>query len=196
MNNIHFVEKGGASEPAFLCEEHAQKIAPFDAVSEPMDPSDEPCVVCFARHKDELIEVATDIIGTDGGGMPPFLNLVAGLLGARTEGDDEGADVFRAALGGIERAITNVQEIRFDRFNVGDAVVFTSEVARPPHVTVPFGSRGAVELIWSESIRIKLDRPVAGGDSAEYDAVWFGGEGGRDWRAEFLDGVRKTRAPA
>ena len=196
MNNIHFVEKGGASEPAVLCEEHAQRIEPFDAVSEPMDPSDEPCVVCFARYKDELIEVATDIIGTDGSGMSSFLNLVAGLLEARAEGDDEGADVFHAALGGIERAITNVQEIRFDKFNVGDAVVFTREVARPPHVTVPFGSRGTVELIWSESICIKLDRPVTGGDSVSYDAVWFDGEGGHDWRAEFLDSVSKTRASA
>ena len=195
MNNVHFVERRGASEPAVLCEEHAQGVKPFDAVSEPIEPSEEPCVICLARDKDALLEIAADIIGLDGRGMATFLNLLAGLLEARAEVDDEGGDVFRAALGGIERALANVQEIRFDKFNVGDVVVFTREVSRPPHVTIPFGATGKVELIWSESVCVRLDRPVTGRDSASYDAVWFDGEGGHDWRGEFLDCVRRKQAP-
>ena len=190
MNNVYFVEKGGASEPAVLCEAHAQGIKPFDAVSEPLDPSDDPCVVCFARAKDELLELATEIIDADGSGMLPFLRLIAGLLDARTEFGDEAEEIFRAALGGVDRAIENVLEILFDKFDEGDAVEFTRDVTRPPHFVVPSRATGRVGRIGGGMVSVTLDRPARGGGSDELSIVLF------DDKEEFLHSIRKSRPPA
>ena len=185
MNNIYFVQKGGASEPAALCEDHARRIEPFDAVSEPMDESDEPCVVCLARAKDELLEIATELIDADGSGMLPFLRLLAGLLEARTGAGDEFEEIFRAALGGVDRAIENVAEILFDKFNAGDAVVFTRDVQRPPHFVIPAHATGRVERIGGGMVSVTLDRAVRGGGADDLIAVLF------DDKEEFLHSVRR-----
>src|SRR5215210_5129663 len=147
MNKVYFVERGGVPEPTVLCDKHAQEEVPFDAVSEPLEETDDPCVVCFEQLKEEMLEIATEIIDTDGRGLRTYLGLLAGLLEARAEAGDESEDVFRAALVGVERAIANVIEIEIDRFNEGDAVEFTRDVARTPRFTVPSGARGRVELM-------------------------------------------------
>lgn len=191
MNNIYFVQKGGASEPAVLCEDHARRIEPFDAVSEPMDESDEPCVVCLARAKDELLEIATELIDADGSGMLPFLRLLAGLLEARTGAGDETEieDIFRAALGGVDRAIENVVEILFDKFDAGDPVVFARDVHRPPHYVIPARATGRVERIAGGMVTVTLDRAVRGEGADDLRALLF------DDKEEFLHAVRKLRPP-
>lgn len=189
MNNIYFVQKGGASEPAVLCEEHARRIEPFDAVSEPMDESDEPCVVCLARAKDGLLEIATEQIDADGGGMLTFLRLLAGLLEARTDSGDEFEEIFRAALGGVDRAIENVVEILFDKFDAGDAVVFARDVQRPPHYLIPARATGRVERIAGGMVTVTLDRAVPGEGAGDLRALLF------DDKEEFLHAVRKLRPP-
>ncbi|MFL6284469.1 MAG: hypothetical protein ACJ74Q_15095 [Pyrinomonadaceae bacterium] len=193
MNRIYFVQVGGSSEPIPLCERHAGDESPFDAVSEALDETDEACVICSKRLNDEMLEVATEIIDTDGRGLRAFFNLLAGLLEVRADADDESSDLFRAALDGVERTVSNVGEIEIDRFSEGDAVLFAREVKRPPHFTVPMGTRGHVTLLRGLNICVTLDREVSGQDNEDYNAVWFEGAAGRH---EFLDAVRKLPPPA
>jgi hypothetical protein len=196
MNNVYFVEKGGVSEPTVLCDRHAQEEVPFDAVSEALEETDDPCVVCFEQTKEEMLEIAAEIIDTDGRGLRTYLGLLAGLLEARAEAGDEYEDVFRAALSGVERAAANVIEIEIDNFDEGDAVEFTRDVARPPRFTVPSGARGRIVLLRGKSVCVNLDRTISGHDSEDYDTVWFDGDDGHDHRTEFLDSVRKVGPPA
>jgi|SRR5947209_12407531 len=192
MNKVYFVETDGASEPKVLCDDHAQRETPFDAVSDALEETDEPCVVCFERAKEEVIELATEIIDTDGRGLRTYLGLLAGLLEARVDSGDESSDVFRAALAGVERAVENVTEVEFDKFSEGDAVEFRRDVARPPHFTVPSGACGRIVLLRGKSVCVNLDSTISGHDSEDYDSVWFDGDDGHDHRTEFLDSVRKV----
>ena len=89
MNKIYFVSRRGASDLAVLCDAHAAAHGPtYDAVSEPLDDSDEHCVLCLERLKGELLETATEIIDVDGRGLRLFFELISGLLDARAESDD------------------------------------------------------------------------------------------------------------
>lgn len=190
MNHVYFVQRGGASETAVLCEGHAERIAPFDAVSEPLDPSDDPCVVCVARAGEELLDIAAELIDVDGSGMLRFLRLIAGLLEARTGLDDAAEEVFRAALGGVDRAIENVVEILFDKFDEGDAAVFTREVTREPHFVIPAHTTGRVSRIAAGMVSVTLDRAASGPASSELREVLF------DGKEEFLHAVRKSSPPS
>ena len=119
----------------------------------------------------------------------PFLRLLAGLLEARAGAGDEFEEIFRAALGGVDRAIENVVEILFDKFDAGDAVVFSRDVRRPPHYVIPARATGRVERIAGGMVTVTLDRAVRGEGADDLRALLF------DDKEEFLHSVRKLRPP-
>lgn len=194
MNNkIYFAQTDGSAEPKALCERHAGEESPFEAVSEPLDDTDEPCAVCAEKLTEEFLEIATEIIDPDGRGLRRFLNMVAGLLEARADAGDASSELFRAGFEGLDRAAENVAELEFDKFDEGDAVLFAREVTRHPYFTVPMGARGRLTLIRGESVCVTLDREASGRDSQGYSAVWFEGVSGR---FEFLGALRKLPPPS
>ncbi len=194
MNNkLYFVSRAGASDLAALCDEHASTHGPnYDAVSEPLDDSDEPCVLCLARLKGELLETATEIINVDGSGLRLFFELISGLLSARAEVGDEDSHLFQIALEGAERTLTNLVEIEFDKFSEGDEIILRREVERPGY-TVPLGSTGIITRITGAGVVIKLDREVSCAGGGLQENLLFDDGETEGFKSQFLRGVRRSR---
>ena len=192
MNKIYFVSRRGASDLAVLCDAHAAAHGPtYDAVSEPLDDSDEHCVLCLERLKGELLETATEIIDVDGRGLRLFFELIAGLLDARAESDDDDAHLFKIAREGTERTLTNIVEVEFDKYSEGDAVVLAREVERQGY-TVPLGSTGIITRITDAGVIVKLDREVSGAGGAPHDTLLFDDCESEGFKSHFLRCVRKV----